>query len=111
MLEVTGILKKVLPIESGTSKAGKQWQRRSFVIDTEEQYNPLICFGLFGEKATMVDEFNLGDRIKVSFNLSSREYKDNYYTQADAWRVKLDGVGMIEERFDAEVESTDDVPF
>ena len=31
---------EILPIESGISKAQKEWKRQSFVIDNYDQYNP-----------------------------------------------------------------------
>ena len=39
-LAITGKLVKALDVESGTSKAGKEWKKQSFVIDTGAQYNP-----------------------------------------------------------------------
>ena len=33
-MEVTGKLVKKLELETGTSKAGKEWQKQSIVIDT-----------------------------------------------------------------------------
>ena len=47
-LSIIGKLVKTLEIESGTSKAGKEWKKQSFIIDTGSQFNPEICFNLFG---------------------------------------------------------------
>ena len=33
-LKVNGTIKAMLEIEKGVSKAGKEWQKRSFIIDT-----------------------------------------------------------------------------
>ena len=52
---------KILEPESGTSKAGKQWKKQSFLVNTGAQYNPEVCFQLFGEdKITMVPSFAEG---------------------------------------------------
>lgn len=97
-MEITGKLVKVLDTETGVSKAGKEWTRKSFVIDTGAKYNPEVCFGLFGDdKVAMVDSCNLGDELTVSFNLSSREFKGRYYTQADAWKIEASAVVTEEE--------------
>ena len=48
-LSIKGKLSRKLSIESGTSKAGKEWKKQSFIIDTGAQYNPEICFQLFGD--------------------------------------------------------------
>tara|TARA_Y100001978_G_scaffold203321_1_gene228233 strand:+ start:3109 stop:3468 length:360 start_codon:yes stop_codon:yes gene_type:complete len=87
-LAITGKLVKALDVESGTSKAGKEWKKQSFVIDTGAQFNPEVCFSLFGEdKIAMLQGINPGEEIEVSFNLSSREYNGRYYHNIDAWRI------------------------
>jgi len=87
-LEITGILKEILPIESGKSKAGKEWKKQSFVIDTNAEYNPLVCFGLFGDKVSELIGLNPGAEITVSFNVSSREFNQKWYHNLDAWKIK-----------------------
>jgi len=88
-LEMKGKLTKVLDLQSGTSKAGKEWVKQSFVIDTGGQYNSEVSFNLFGQdKVQLLKDVTIGDEVTVLFNLSSREYKGNYYTSADAWKFK-----------------------
>ena len=71
-LTIKGQLVRILDPESGTSKAGKQWKKQSFLVNTGAQYNPEVCFQLFGEdKIQMLDGINSGDQIEVSFNISS----------------------------------------
>ena len=48
-LSVKGKLSRKLSVESGTSKAGNEWKKQSFLLDTGAQYNPEICFQLFGD--------------------------------------------------------------
>ena len=89
-LEITGKLVKTLPIESGTSQGGKEWRKQSFVIDTGDQYNPEVCIQLFGDdKIKLIEDKNIGDNLKVGFNLSSREFKSKYYHNIDGWRVDV----------------------
>ena len=49
-LKISGTITKILEIESGVSKAGKEWKKQGFVINTGADYNPEICFSLFGEE-------------------------------------------------------------
>jgi len=88
-LKIKGRITKVLEKESGTSKAGKDYVKQSFVIDTGQQFNPEVCFQIFG--AEKVDKFNQynkeGDEVEVSFNVSSREFNGKYYHNLDAWKV------------------------
>ena len=104
-LAITGKLVKALDEESGTSKAGKEWKKQSFVIDTGAQFNPEICFSLFGEdKITMLQGINPGEEIEVSFNLSSREYNGRYYHNTDAWRINRAAAVVV-------AAPADDAPF
>lgn len=91
-LSVKGRITKILSVESGTSKAGKTWRKQGFVLDTGAQYNPEVCFSLFGDdKIDMLAKFSQGAEVEVGFNISSREYNGKYYHNIDAW--KIDAIG------------------
>ena len=88
-LKVTGTITKVLEVEQGTSKAGKEWQKLSFILDTKTEYNNIYCFEMFGEeKVNQFNQYNkVGDEVEVSFNVSTNEWKDKYFTTLSAWKV------------------------
>jgi len=116
-LSIKGKLSRKLSIESGTSKAGKEWKKQSFVIDTGSQYNPEICFQLFGEdKIEMLKHYNEGDELDISFNLSSREYNGRYFHNIDAWRIENIDSSITNKtedspEFNASATEEDDLPF
>ena len=89
-LKVTGKIDNILEVQKGTSKAGKEWEKISFVINTNAEYNPLICFQVFGvEKvAEFQKKNNVGDLVDVFFNVSSREYDNKYYHNIDCWKIE-----------------------
>ena len=88
-LTITGKLSRKLSIESGTSKAGNEWKKQTFLLDTGSQYNPEICFQLFGEdKIELLNHYNEGEQVQVSFNLSSKEYNGRYFHNIDAWKIE-----------------------
>lgn len=88
-LKVKGKIVKILEKESGTSNAGKDWVKQSFVIDTGAQYNPEICFSCFGDKKVeMLENLNENQEVEVSFNISSREFNGKYYHNLDAWKIE-----------------------
>lgn len=106
-LEIEGKIVKVLEVETGTSKAGKEWKKQGFVLDTYNQFNPEVCFGVFGEeKIAELAKFKAGDTVKVGFNLSSREFNGKWYSSVDAW--KIDSVSATKEPAATE---EDDLPF
>lgn len=91
-LSVEGKIKQILPVEGGTSKAGKEWKKQGFVVDTGAQYNPDVCFSLFGDdKIAMLGNYSAGQDVKVEFNVSSREYNGKWFHNLDAW--KIDAIG------------------
>ncbi len=84
-MEIVGKILHVLPLQSGTSKAGNQWKKQEYVLETEDAYPKKICFDFFGDR---VDQFPLqiNDRIKLSFDLESREYQGRWYTSVRGWK-------------------------
>lgn len=90
-LTIKGKLSQKLAKETVNGKDGKTYDKTTFVIDTGDQYNPLIAFGLFGDKTALVYNIQVGQEIEVSFNLSSREHNGKWYTQADCWKVSKVG--------------------
>jgi len=93
-LSINGILLKKLNPESGARKDGRGWKKQNFILQTENSFNNEICFQLFGEeKMNMLKNIEIGEKIEVFFNLSSREYNQKYYHNIDAWKItKLSGL-------------------
>ncbi len=89
-LKVNGTIKSMLEIEKGISKAGKEWQKRSFIIDTQDLYNPDLCISVFGDdKVADLNRFQVGQHVEVSINLYSREFSGKWYHNVDAFRIDL----------------------
>jgi len=88
-MKVTGTITKVLPLQIGTTEAGKDWQKAGFLLETTETYNNLYCFDVFGEeKVQNFNKYNkVGDVVDVDFNVKTNEWKDKYFTSLDAWKI------------------------
>ncbi|MBI3234793.1 MAG: DUF3127 domain-containing protein, partial [Bacteroidetes bacterium] len=86
-LEIQGKVIKIMPAESG-EKNGTAWSRQSFVIETADQYPKKICFGAFGDKVQIISKLKEGETVKVSFDVSSREYNDKWYTDLRPWKIE-----------------------
>jgi len=112
-LVVLGKIEKVLDKVSGTSKgSGKDWVKQDFILKTNEKYNNLYAFTIFGqEKVDNFAKYNkVGDTAKVSFNVSTNEYNGKYYTSLNAWSIFKENAGG--EDAPAPVsEQEDDLPF
>src|SRR5665811_1041510 len=86
-LSVKGKIQQILKAESGVSRAGKEWQKQEFVIETEEQFPKKVCFTLFGDKTSLIDGLSSGEEVEVSFNLESREYNGKWFHNINAWKI------------------------
>jgi hypothetical protein len=109
-LKIKGRITKKLEVESGTSKAGKEWKKQSFVIDNGNQYNPEVCFSCFGDdKLDMLSSHKEGSEVEVYFNVSSREFNGKYYHNLDAWNIK--GSTPANPELNKSDTEDDDLPF
>ena len=51
-LTISGRIALILPLQTGTSKVGKPWQKQEYILDTGGQYPKKVCFSLFGDSIT-----------------------------------------------------------
>ena len=91
-LELEGRIARKLNVQTGTSARGA-WSKQEFVFEYQEGNFPTqICMNVWGEdKVRELDKYSEGDRVKISFNLSSREYNGRWYTDVRAWRIEPAG--------------------
>lgn len=89
-LNISGIVLNILPLQSGTSKAGNQWQKQDFILETGGQYPRKVCVCLFGDN---VEKFPLqvGQSVTASVDIESREFNARWYTDVRAWNVVYNG--------------------
>lgn len=90
-LVLKGKLSRILEPESGTSKAGNQWKKQEFLIETSDQFPKKVCFTLFNDKVNALAGLNPGDEIEVSFDVESREFNNKFYHNLNAWKIEKPG--------------------
>lgn len=84
-MEITGKIIVALPEQSGTSAKGNAWKKREYVLETQETYPKKVAFNFFGDR---VDQYPLqvGQMVKISFDIDSREYNGRWYVDCRAWK-------------------------
>ena len=87
-MEITGKIIVVLPPQSGVSQAGNNWKKQEYVLETEETYPKKVHFDFFGERADQYNWIKIGDRIRLSFDIESREYNNRWYTSIRGWKAE-----------------------
>tara|TARA_R110002020_G_scaffold9069_4_gene36281 strand:- start:3367 stop:3699 length:333 start_codon:yes stop_codon:yes gene_type:complete len=85
-MDVKGRLVKKLPLESGTSKAGKEWKKQTVIVETAEEFNNTVAVSAFGDdKIKQLDKLEEGMVVSILCNVYSREYNGKYYHNIDGY--------------------------
>lgn len=81
-----------------TQKVSDRFQKREFVLEIKSsgtsgfEFVDLIKFQSTQDRCSMLDQFELDDLIKVSFNLRGRKWERDgqvsYFTNLEAWRIE-----------------------
>ncbi|MBK6731372.1 MAG: DUF3127 domain-containing protein [Bacteroidetes bacterium] len=108
-----------------TAEISATFKKREFVLERSESnvgriFTDTIKFQLIQDKCQLLDSFQIGDEVKVSFNIKGtkweKEGRVNYFNNLDAWRIeKVTGESQAEDitTFSADPQTpyTDDLPF
>ena len=108
-----------------TQKISDKFSKREFIIEKKEntgnfEFVDHIKFQLTNDKCDLIDKFNTGDELNISFNIRGRKWEKNdkvsYFTNLEAWKIEKAGEGMppAPPAPDEEIplpEAPDDLPF
>jgi hypothetical protein len=117
-MQLTAKLVELLPLQTGTSSKG-EWKKQNIVVETEDQYPKKICISVWGDKID-ASQLQPGNKLKIDFDVESREYNQRWYTDVKAWKIELADVAVsspeqappIDSSFDpGAAEAHDDLPF
>ncbi|MCP4522026.1 MAG: DUF3127 domain-containing protein [Cytophagales bacterium] len=81
-------------------KITETFQKREFVVECEENnagrvWTDYIKFQLIQDKCDILDQYNVGDTIKVTFNIKGNKWEKegnvNYFVNLNAWRIEAGG--------------------
>lgn len=79
-MEITGVIKAILPVQSGTGKRGNVWQKADFVIEEEGgNYPNSMVITAFGDRVEKLNTARVGDRVTARFDTQAREYNGRYF--------------------------------
>lgn len=122
--EIVGKLVAVFDIVQRT----ETFKTREFVIEKSEDIGGRVItnyvkFQCVQDKTAMPDRFNLGDEVKVQFNIKGTKWvkdgRENYITNLDAWRMETVKIGQSASGGDTTnyndmppaADAVDDLPF
>jgi hypothetical protein len=88
-MQLTAKLIQLLPLQSGTGKNG-QWKKQDIIVETEATYPKKICVSVWGDKIDAAS-LQIGNLLKIDFDVESREYNGRWYTDVKAWKIEVAG--------------------
>jgi Domain of unknown function (DUF3127) len=89
-MEVTGKIKLI----GETKNVGTgSFIKRDLVVTTEEQYPQHILVDFVQDKCDLLNNYKVGEAVKVSINLRGREWVDpqgvtKYFNSIQGWRIE-----------------------
>ena len=88
-LELEGRIAQKMNVQSGTTARGA-WSKQEFILEYQEGNFPTkVMRHVWGEdKVRELEKYQVNDKVKVSFNLGSREYNGRWYTDVRVWRIE-----------------------
>lgn len=85
-----------------TIQRSATFKTREFVVETNEDINGrtitnFVKFQTVQDRTGILDRFNIGDTVKVHFNIKGSRWEKNgqvnYITNLDAWRIEQMSIG------------------
>ena len=85
MYEAAGKMKWIGTTQSFPSG----FTKREFVVTTaHDKYPQDIKFDMMKEKCQMLDSFDLGQDVQVSFDIRGNEYNGKYFVNLACWKLQ-----------------------
>jgi len=95
MSEVIG---KVIVLGNTEEVGQNGFTKRMLVVETDEQYRQKIAIDFVKDKTSVLDNYKIGDAVKVSVNLRGSEYNGRYFVNLQGWRIqKAETTAPVEE--------------
>ena len=88
-MEVTGKIKVI----NAEQQVRAIFRKRELVVATEEQYPQFISINFVQDKCDLLNNYNVGEAVKVSINLRGREWvnpqgETKYFNDIQGWRIE-----------------------
>jgi hypothetical protein len=93
-IEVSGKLYVINEAQQVTER----FRKREFVLELSEntRFPQFVLFQLTGDRCGRIDDFEVGDEVRVEFSLRGREWKSprgemKYFNSLDVWNIERAG--------------------
>jgi len=90
-IEISGKLHAINQAQQVTER----FRKREFVLELSDnsRYPQFVQFQLTGDRCERIDDFEIGDEVRVEFSLRGREWKSpkgelKYFNSLDVWNIE-----------------------
>ncbi len=88
-MEVSGKIKVI----NAEQQVSASFKKRELVVTTEEQYPQFISINFVQDKCDILNNFKVGEPVKVGINLRGREWvspqgETKYFNDIQGWKVE-----------------------
>jgi hypothetical protein len=89
-MEIQGKIIQVFEPVTGVSKAGREWTKQEFILETEDDEHPKkICFARMNRESIEKYPISVNSEVIVSFDLDAHEYNGRWFNSVTAWKVNV----------------------
>ena len=88
-MQLTAKLTQLLPVQTRAGKNG-EWKKQEIIVETDGQYPKKVCVSIWGDKINE-GQLQIGNILKIDFDIESREYNSKWYTDIKAWKIEVAG--------------------
>lgn len=64
------------------------FSKRLIVVETTEQYSQKVPIDFVQDKCSILDNYQIGNDVKVSVNIRGNEYNGKYYVSLNGWKIE-----------------------
>lgn len=88
-----------LHVSYETKQVSAKFSKREFVVEVADgKYPQMVLFQLTGDRCPVLDDFRVGDQVRVTFNVRGREWKSpqgetKYFNSLDVWKLETARAG------------------
>lgn len=83
-----GVIIAELPAAFGTTKNGKDWEKKEYVLEISDKYHTKMKFSVYSWDGPIENPPAIGDRIEVSFSVEARESKGKWFNEVKAYGIE-----------------------
>ena len=84
MYEAAGKIKLI----SDTQTFPSGFMKREFVVTTNDKYPQDLKFEIVKDKCSMLDSFEAGQDVDVTFDIRGNEFNGKYFVNLSCWKIQ-----------------------